>query len=185
MPRSLSAIDADLATLNIERCRIEDADLLLREERDRAVKARNRSVLAAFDLGRNMKDIAADHDMSLSAAHQVVWKTGRRCGTRRMPISHLTADQQRAYGKLLRNGVGPGAARQIVEAEHVAATDGAAALPQSLVAVLRRPVQPPTASVAVPFAPLSVRYATHDARVVGAAVVRKPERASLIPGAAA
>jgi hypothetical protein len=83
----------------------------LKVERDRAVKARNRAILADFDEGLAPGEIAEKRGLNKFTVFTILWKAGRKVRERVVPISHLPANIQRDYRKFRQCGMGRAAAR--------------------------------------------------------------------------
>lgn len=113
--RSIAAIDLELAAVSVEHKRIVTMLDNLRAERATAVRARDATILEAFDRGHSIAKIAATMAMKRQAVNVILWRNDRRVHKQTVPVSHLPASQQRHYAKLRRNGVSATLARQIAE----------------------------------------------------------------------
>lgn len=113
MPRTLADIDSDLATTR------RDFDIrwrALSRERGGAIVARDKDILAAFDAGESAKATAARLELTLNTVYGVLDRNERWSTDRRTPITHLPAEQQREYAKLVSNGMPARSARAIAQA---------------------------------------------------------------------
>lgn len=137
MTRSIADIDTELDAVHRERCKLEDIHDALQRERRTAIAARNRAMIADFDAGHTVRRIAADHAVPLMTAYNILRDAGRRSRDRVTPISHLPAEQQRAYHKARAFGIEPDAARQMAT---TAARTVSAAAPVAADATPRAPV---------------------------------------------
>lgn len=111
--RPLAHIDAELAAVRDEAARLARIHDALIEERNQVLPLRNRAIVSAFDAGHTVKRIAFDLDETVNAVWQVLRRAGRSARSRRLPVSHLPAEQQRLYHKARAIGHGPGVARQM------------------------------------------------------------------------
>lgn len=111
-PRPLAHIDAELAAVRDEAARLARIHDALLEERNQVLPIRDRAIVAAFDAGHTVKQIAYDLDTTVNTVWQVLRRARRSARDRRVPVSHLPADQQRAYHKARRCGQDAAAARR-------------------------------------------------------------------------
>jgi hypothetical protein len=116
MPRTIATIDSDLEAVRAEIARLSQMHATLLDERKAAMPVRDAEIIKAFDAGAQVKNIATDLDLTLNVVWQVLRKSGRTAKSRGVPISHLPAEQQRAYHKARKWGIAPGAARQMAAA---------------------------------------------------------------------
>lgn len=114
--RALVDIDTDLNAVRHELARVQKMHGALLDERKAALPARDSTILRDFEAGRSVKAIAFDLGATVNAVWHVVHRSGRTAKSRKAPISHLPADQQRAYHKARAMGAGPEVARQMATA---------------------------------------------------------------------
>lgn len=111
--RTVTTIDEELAAVRLELAQIQIIHGALLDERKSALPVRARAIIRDFDAGHGIKTIACDLDTTVNAVWQVLRKAGRTAKSRAVPITHLPAEQQRAYHKARRMGHGHGVARQM------------------------------------------------------------------------
>lgn len=101
-----------VAQIDAEILRTDAILQQLKVERIIAWKAATASIIAAIGRGESYKSVAHAHGVPHGTVSSIMYRHYRATG-RVKPINHLPADQQRAYHKYRRNGVGKFAARQL------------------------------------------------------------------------
>lgn len=113
--RTIADVNAEIAAATEALDQVLQALATLRQERTVKMRERDQAIIAAFDAGEGIKEIAQRLGMVPGTVNGILWSHGRRVYRRVKPISHLSAERQRAYAKARHAGIGRGAARQIAE----------------------------------------------------------------------
>lgn len=119
--RSLADIETELKAASYEAEKLRGIVSALSNERLDFLRHRERQIVADFDAGMGRKAIAAKHKMNIQTLSGALFRNNRHYRKKVVPLTHLPAEQQRAYAKAKRNGMGPAAARAFALATPVPA----------------------------------------------------------------